>query len=354
MTKILIRCDSSILIGSGHLTRCLNLAISLREYGFELSFACRYLEGNLIKLLEEKQFKVIALKAPESTISGSIYDKWRGVSLESEISEFSAICHQYQPEWVIVDHYGLSIEWEKCVKGLGIKLFVIDDIFRTHYCDALLDQNFHLEHESKLNLENKDTVKFLGPRYTLLSDQFRTTPIPHRTFENVENVLVFFGGTDPDGETLNFLNSIMGKTNYKFQIVVGQSNPHIPEIKVLCSKDSNFYLHVQISNMAELMVRSDIFIGAGGSTTWERCFLGLPAICVTIAENQVEISNSLQEAGIHVYLGKSGEISKEIYIESLNSLSKNSELQKQFSHNSLALGVGSLTNHIYDLFKGVF
>jgi RimJ/RimL family protein N-acetyltransferase len=38
---------------------------------------------------------------------------------------------------------------------------------------------------------------------------------------------------------------------------------------------------------------SDLSIGASGSTSWERCCLGLPSIVINIAENQVEGSEAL-------------------------------------------------------------
>ena len=34
-------------------------------------------------------------------------------------------------------------------------------------------------------------------------------------------------------------------------------------------------LHPQLPSLAELMVKADLAIGAAGSTTWERCSLGL-------------------------------------------------------------------------------
>jgi spore coat polysaccharide biosynthesis predicted glycosyltransferase SpsG len=43
---------------------------------------------------------------------------------------------------------------------------------------------------------------------------------------------------------------------------------------------------VDVNNMAQLMARSDLALGAAGSTSWERCCLGLPTIMFTLADNQ--------------------------------------------------------------------
>ena len=54
---------------------------------------------------------------------------------------------------------------------------------------------------------------------------------------------------------------------------------------------------VGIENMAEIMTSCDLAIGAGGSTTWERCTLGIPTIQIETAENQRFINAAVSDAG---------------------------------------------------------
>jgi spore coat polysaccharide biosynthesis predicted glycosyltransferase SpsG len=54
---------------------------------------------------------------------------------------------------------------------------------------------------------------------------------------------------------------------------------------------------VNVSNMAQRMADSDLAIGAAGSTSWERCCLGLPTLMVVLADNQRAIAEVLQAAG---------------------------------------------------------
>jgi spore coat polysaccharide biosynthesis predicted glycosyltransferase SpsG len=49
--------------------------------------------------------------------------------------------------------------------------------------------------------------------------------------------------------------------------------------------------------MAELMLNADLAIGAGGSTSWERCCLGLPTLLYVTADNQKEIAQNLEKTG---------------------------------------------------------
>src|SRR3546814_7543016 len=56
--------------------------------------------------------------------------------------------------------------------------------------------------------------------------------------------------------------------------------------------------------MAELVARADVGIGAGGAAMWERCYLGLPTITVTCADNQVRTTEDVAVLGIIKYLGR--------------------------------------------------
>lgn len=52
-----------------------------------------------------------------------------------------------------------------------------------------------------------------------------------------------------------------------------------------------------VSNIAQLMTKCDLVIGAAGSTTWERCSLGVPSIQIVIADNQKVIAERMEKAG---------------------------------------------------------
>lgn len=51
------------------------------------------------------------------------------------------------------------------------------------------------------------------------------------------------------------------------------------------------------------MTESDLAIGAAGSTTWERCCLGVPSLIVVLADNQQGIATALDASGAGVNLG---------------------------------------------------
>lgn len=307
---ILFRTDSSLLIGSGHVMRCLTLAFEFSKQGHKCVFACREHEGNLIEFIR-KSFPCYILKGD---VTANKVDKlnhsgWLGVSQEQDAEELQAIISSFSTdiELLVVDHYALDHRWEKNFAKQVHKLFVIDDLAdRLHCCDYLLDQNYYKNIDRYKDLLSTNTVKFLGPSYALLRNEFlesRPTVLQQET--NYKRVLIFFGGVDLHNLTLFTLKTLVNITdgNFQIDIVAGETNPHLSELRSEVTKHSHVKLHVQIDYMAKLMLRADICLGAGGATTWERLFLGLPSIVVTLAENQVETSTDLHNDNYIYYLG---------------------------------------------------
>jgi spore coat polysaccharide biosynthesis predicted glycosyltransferase SpsG len=56
-------------------------------------------------------------------------------------------------------------------------------------------------------------------------------------------------------------------------------------------------VRVDVADMAQLMANSDLAIGAAGSTSWERCCMGLPTLMVVLADNQREGAAALDQCG---------------------------------------------------------
>ena len=92
--------------------------------------------------------------------------------------------------------------------------------------------------------------------------------------------------------------------------------------------------------MAELMLEADLAIGAGGSTNWERCCLGLPSLIKTIADNQIETVSDLAEMEMIEHLGNDDQF----YVKLPKRITKfyeESILGQQLSENSMKLVDGN-------------
>jgi UDP-2,4-diacetamido-2,4,6-trideoxy-beta-L-altropyranose hydrolase len=348
--RVFFRTDASLLIGSGHIMRCLTLAEELRDVGAEVHFMFRAHPGNLNGLIWEKGFQCHELPgAPESVQtsgksqdSRSEYADWLGVSQQRDAAEtIKAIGNEY-PDWLIVDHYGLDEEWEKLLRPHIAKIMVIDDLAdRRHDCDLLLDQNFFIDAEKRYDeLASPSCTKFLGPNYALLRNEFSETRklLPSRSGE-VKRVFVFLGGVDSENLSAKVLEALSTPelAHLAVDIVIGKQNPNRKELDKLVAVRDRTTLHVQIQNIAELMGRADLAVGAGGSTTWERLCLGLPTIVIAVAENQISPSKSLHQEGIVSLIGDQKNIHVDDIRKSLSEMIRDETGLKALSKKAAAM-----------------
>lgn len=298
MKQVIIRADASIEIGTGHVMRCLALAEYLSEGDVKITFISQRLSGHLADLIKARGFEV------------QLFHCEKGCSVKEDALQTQRIMEKLGScDCLIVDNYALDAQWERAVRRLVRRLFVIDDLAdRPHDCDGLLDQNLHREMNTRYRgLVSWQCKCFLGPEYALLRREFLREK---RYIRNgvIKQVLINFGGSDAyDMVSLAVMAcaEFFERSDVKIQVVAGASNPYKAKLKELCSSFSQpiFVYHDHVSNMAGLMAESDLAIGAGGSSHWERCFLGLGAIVITTAANQVEITEVVAERGACIYLG---------------------------------------------------
>lgn len=311
-----IRVDSSEQIGSGHLMRCLTLAERLRKDGADVHFISRDLAGSLHRLVEEHGFLLHLLPQYEMDPNLTGYAAWLTVPQVVDAEETGDILSCMQPvSRLIVDSYALDAVWEQRLRPLVREIFVIDDLAnRPHDCDVLLDQNYYREMRHRYDGLVPPACKLLlGPSHALLREEFYEAREKIGVRDGVlRRILVFYGGSDTTGETEKAIRALvqLQLPSVAVDVVVGGSNPRRASIENLCAAHDFLHYHCQVSNMAELMANADLCLGAGGTTTWERCFLGLPAIVTAIAENQFEICRDCAEEGYIYYLGRWDEVTE--------------------------------------------
>ncbi len=344
--KICVRTDASVELGTGHVMSCLTLALSLREKGCDVTFLCRRTRGNLIEFLEKKGFTVRSL--PDGEVMRDFgaetgYFESHAVTWQTDANDtLAALRRSPMIDWIIVDHYSLDRKWEKKIRPQANKTMVIDDLAdRHHDCDLLLDQNLHFDMENRYRgLVPDRCTTMLGPRYALLRREFYRARESLRVRDGLlKRILVFFGGSDPTDETTKTLEALrlLGLPGVRADVVVGATNPRKKIVESICSALPSVNFHYQIESMAYLTNMADLAIGGGGSTTWERCFLGLPSLTVVVAENQREISEAVAAAGASRYLGHSKDVTSEILAASLRLASENSAMLREMSEKALSM-----------------
>lgn len=314
----LFRVDSSLEIGTGHVMRCLSLADGLRRKGAKVAFACRPFPGNLCDRIESLGYLVHRLsgKVPQEITKNRTdpdYAKWLGVSMEEDADQTARIVLKEKVDWLIVDHYGIDHWWERSLRPLVRKIMIIDDLAnRRHHGDLLLDQNLHKNMSLRYHgLVNADCLTLLGPTYALLRPMFsRMRKSLRKQSPKVQRIFVFFGGVDLTNETGKAIEAIAGLRGQKIHVdcIVGEKNAHQAAIQKLCNDLPEFHYHCEVKNIAELMSKADLALGAGGTATWERCCLGLATLIISVSQNQVAVAKAVDQMGIARYLGGSHEV----------------------------------------------
>lgn len=305
---VVIRTDASLQIGTGHVMRCLTLAAGLAKLGTQVDFICRLHQGNLIALIEQRGFRVIALPLEtgdgKSSLNQPAHAHWLGCDWQTD-AQHSRDAISGTVDWIVVDHYALDHRWETTMRDKCALMMSIDDLAdRPHDCDLLLDQSLGRRNQDYATLVSEKAGLLLGPKYALLRPEFthlRNTSLARRESPHLRHILVSMGGVDADNVTGRVLTALQGSgitTLDEITVVLG---PHAPWCDQVTRQAADMPVPTQVlsgvDNMAELMTLSDLAIGAGGSTTWERCALGVPSILIILAENQRNISRSLHQSG---------------------------------------------------------
>jgi len=341
--KIAIRVDASNQIGTGHFMRCLTLAETLRQRGAQIRFVSRNLPMYLRDMLVAKGMELASLDSSASILpSGNLaHAHWLGVSQAQDTADSIRVLSDETWDWLIVDHYALDSRWECMLRQTAKKILVIDDIAdRQHDCDLLLDQNLYSDMNSRYSGKVPTHCQLLlGPRYAMLRDEFRRRheQIKPRSGA-VKRILVFFGGVDADNYTGRVIEGLskIDIPDLHVDVVIGAQHPCREQIKAECVQHG-FICHVQTDKVAELMAAADLAIGAGGSASWERCCLGLPALLVALADNQINIAKTLDLIGACIYVGTLKTTSIPILQSAITSLLNAQDQLKMLSQKAYLL-----------------
>lgn len=332
---ISFRTDASLQMGSGHVMRCLTLADALKAAGANCRFICREHPGHMLNLIRQRGHETIGL--PKGTSNGLpdsndheadlIHAAWLGADWQTDASQTLAVLRDVTTDWLIVDHYALDARWELALKPHYRKLMVIDDLAdREHVCHVLLDQNLvEAMAQRYVGKVPRNCTCLVGPQYALLRPEFnalRSSSLARRKIPVLDRLLIFMGGSDATNETAKVIAGIkLSKRHWEhIDVVVGQAFPALKSLQANLVSVPGATLHVQASDMAQIMAAADLAVTAGGSVTWEKCALGLPSLVVVLGDNQRLIATMMHQLGAQRTLGVASDLTPACYAEALDAI----------------------------------
>lgn len=308
--KVVFRVDASVDIGTGHVMRCLTLANALKARGADCEFVCREHAGHLADRIESAGHDVHLLPSTACGVEHSDpadgpHAHWLGCSWRRDAGDTLGALGDASRDWLIVDHYALDRRWESELRPLAAKMMVIDDLAdRPHCAHVLVDQNLGRSVSHYARLVEDATRCLVGPDFALLRPEFvrlRDYSLARRSGRPLQEILVSLGGVDRLNVSELVLDSL-AKANLprdvRVTVILGPRAPNVEMVRAAASRmEFDCEVRVDVADMAEAMANADLAIGAAGSSSWERCALGLPSVTMVLAENQRGVAEALDRIG---------------------------------------------------------
>lgn len=321
-----IRGDASPAIGTGHIMRMIALAQAWQDEGGKVCFLSAQITSSLEERLKQEGFgleKFFAEPGSQSDLNATC----------------AAISHLAAGGWVFValDGYRFDASFQLELKKSGCRLLVLDDYGHAsfYHSDWVLNQNAAASH----NLYRRRaayTKLLLGTRFALLRREFvKYRNWKRQTAEVARNVLLTLGGADPDNVTSDAIRALAG-LDIHLKVVVGGTNPHLSRLRHLLNASTENKAIVELiinpESMPDLMIWADLAVTAGGSTVWEIAFLGLPSVCLVLADNQLANGQAVQSLGCGLTLRKSPQMAIPSNLETaVKDLLANYRMRCEFS-----------------------
>jgi RimJ/RimL family protein N-acetyltransferase len=163
------------------------------------------------------------------------------------------------------------------------------------------------------------------------------------------------GGSDADNLTAVVIRALQLASikGLEAKVVVGAGNPHTESLERATNQsETKMSLLKNVTNMPELMAWADVAISGAGSTCWEMCLLGLPAMLIDLAENQRTVAKELDRRGIAVHLGSVGDVTPEKIASKLRWLLDSIETRTALSMRARELVDGKGAERVVSAVRG--
>jgi len=290
MTPLLIRCEASAVLGTGHALRCLALAHEWMRRGGRAVFA----------MVEPEAAMADRLRAAGASIE--MLPVTLGSSADAAAT--AALAQRLGVRWVVLDGPMFGLGWDAAWPDEA-RLLRIDDngLARPFRADLLLNQNLGAT-AADYPAKSGPCRLLLGPEHALVRPEFSEaaalgTPRGSR-------IVVTLGGSDPACTTERVLTALLQPEtrHVEADFIVGAVNPrqaalraaidaHVPRLQVL----------VAPADLPARFARAALAVTAGGTTLYELALLHTPMLLLCTADNQRRTCEKFAAAGAANFAG---------------------------------------------------
>ncbi|WP_458453584.1 cytidylyltransferase domain-containing protein [Methanobrevibacter sp.] len=250
---------------------------------------------------------------------------------------------QYCPQVVINDILDTSLEYVTVLKQNGFFVVNFEDLgMGTQAADVVFDALYeHDIDEEKI---------FTGHKYYILKDEFYFQPEKIITHA-VNNILITFGGTDPNNFTEKVIDSILS-TNYegRINVILGLGYNGLDHLIDKYESNQSIQIYRNVSNISEFMFKADIIFTSAGRTMYEICSLGVPTIC--LCQNERELTHVFaNESNGFVNMGLGENVEMQDIIDAFINLVNDYDLRVEMNQKMLAVDLKNGFESIWSIIR---
>ena len=269
MAKINIFCKASHTDGMGHLIRQIHIAKEIRKHNKICFYVADFPAAT--NILKQHDFSF---------------------SLAEDFNPAKA-------DITILDIQDTALTFIKVLKQQSKKIISFEDQGEgRNHVDVLIDCNLN-EGDAKTVLPHVKTL--FGLPYSVLAPEFEQLHSEKRSFpEQIQSLLVTFGGTDPHGITLDLIKHI--PENLKTTIISGFQNQEA--LQSIASNKPHLSLVENIQDMAGMLASHDAVFCSGGVTLHEAMCVGTPAFVISQVAHQEDKAKAAQSMSAAINLGQ--------------------------------------------------
>jgi len=330
LEQVIFRTNASKKAGYGHIMRCLALAQYLVKNDIECVLFTTNPKNHTIE--EWNSYGISVLDIGDKKCSDELSFMMDAISVSPKKCIY------------IVDGYDFDSQYFKLARESGFKVAVIDDLAdREIEADWIINQNAGAECNFKYNA-NDDAKLLLGDQFVILRQEFLNNKA-----SGGDGILITLGGADEYNFGLNaFKYFSEHKLDVNVHLVHAGNSKSFQEAETLSKKHPNLFVSKK-GSILSLMLKADIAFCAGGVTSLEFAYLGVPSVITIIADNQRPGAISLEKNGAAI-IGDDIKSS----VEKTIKLMKDKLRRQKMSRAAHALVDGKGINRIYDAFQTAF
>lgn len=304
--KIVFRTVGKMKLGMGHVYRCLTLAYKLT--------------GHDILFVLDSESDIGIAKVKEANFAYEVIDNER---------DFEGILLREKPDIIVNDILNTTPEYMNiCTRHAG-RVVNFEDVGQgAKYADAVINALY----EKGDRLHNE----YYGSKYFCIRDEFLEEE-PKSFSEEVENIVVIFGGADPSDLT-GRLYTICKKIHnqypkVQFHFLVGFAYSH--KDVIVSDEDNGIFIHNDAKRVSSFMTKADLAVTSQGRTVYELASMGVPAVVLAQNEREAEhVFAGIQNGFINLGLGSKQD--DNTIISTIEWLMKTPEVRKEMRRLQLS------------------